>query len=221
MVRVCIRVAIVIWRNYRVFYTDLVFGSNQLIVSTIKPLKPMVYGVVSISRNELVVFNTNVFASLFIKGEVVLVNSNGRSARIIYRVCCMLIRRSESGCSYCIREVTLYKVINLSTNVDLSSEIVVVVVINGKFIGLDLFKNCYCIEALRYSCSNRNRSMCCFVLPMIKHFILDKRIIGKCSDLVAHGKINEVLRLLGDYVALIILYKELYRNLSFKVCIQS
>ena len=180
----------------------------------------MLYYIVCVSCNELVIFDSYVFACLFIKGKVTLVDSNGRSAWIVYRVSCMLICRSKPRSRYRVREVSFHKIVNLSSNVDFVPETVEIIIINSEFVCLDFFKYSNSIEALRYRCANLNRSVCCLVLPVVEHFTFDERIIRECRYLIANRKFNEVLRLLGNYSSLIVFHKEFNCDLALKICMK-
>ncbi len=220
VIEICIGIAVDIGSDPRVLDTNLVDPLDQLVAVAVEGLEIVTNLVVGIGGHVLIIDGIGVLTILAF-GEIALGNSNGWLRRIVRRLIGNLSsnRKARSGHGVAVGKVALDKLEHLGLDVNPVGAVHIEVV-DGELVGVNLFEDCNCVEALGHSRSNRNGLARGFVLPVVEDLALDEGVIGERSDLVAHVKVNEVLRLLGDDVALVVLDDELDRNLTLEIGIQ-
>ena len=178
----------------------------------------MSYLITSICCYELILHCKNIF-TIFTFCELVLIDRNGWLARIVSRIVCYLGCDSITRRCNSKREILLNYVIDLCSYFN-SLRAVHVIVINSELIGFDILEYCYRIEAFGNCISRLNLLISSLVLPVIKYFSLNKRIIREIGQFISRFKVNKVLRLFADHVSVFIFYNERYSDLISKICVQ-
>ena len=203
--------------NLSVLDANCIIGLNQLVLVSRERLKVVTDLVLSIGGHVLI-FNLKSVGAIALPGELVLGYSDGRLARIVRRLVCNLRRnrKARSGYGIAVFEVALGELVNLLANRNLVAAIHVVVV-NGELVSTNVLEDGYRIEALGDGISVLDGIAVGLVLPVVEDLAFKERVLGHGRDLVAHSEVNEVLRLLSNNLAAVILDEELDRNLILEV----